>query len=123
MRIRQNPPRSPLMKVVNLELGMPTGHEALIRLASELDVARREGCKLLKIIHGYGSSGVGGEIRIAIQRRLHELAQNGQIAACIYGENWSKSDEQTWKLLAARPELKQDSHLGRRNLGITIVRL
>jgi hypothetical protein len=123
MRIRQNPPRSPLMKVVNLELGMPTAHEALIRLASELDVARREGCKLLKIIHGYGSSGVGGEIRIAIQRRLHELAQNGQIAACIYGENWSKSDEQTWKLLAGRPELKQDSHLGRRNLGITIVRL
>ncbi len=87
------------------------------------NVARREGCKFLKFIHGYGSSGVGGEIRIATQRRLHELAQNGQIAACIYGENWSKSDEQTWKLLAVRPELKQDSDLGRRNLGITIVRL
>ena len=123
MRIRHNSPRPPLMKVVNLELGMPTAHEALIRLASELDVARREGCKLLKLIHGYGSSGAGGEIRIVVQRRLLELAQNGQIAACIYGEHWSKSDEQTWKLLAARPELKRDSDLGRRNLGITIVRL
>ncbi len=123
MRTRQNPSRPSPLKVVNLEHGMPTVHEALVRLASELDIARREGGKLLKFIHGYGSSGAGGEIRISIQRRLQELAQNGQIAACIYGENWSKSDEQTWKLLAARPDLKADCDLGRRNLGITIVRL
>jgi hypothetical protein len=123
MRIRHNSPRQPLMKVVNLELNMPAAHEALVRLAAELDVARHEGCKLLKVIHGYGSSGVGGDIRLVIQRRLQELVQSGRIAGCIYGENWSKSDEQTWKLLSARPELKQDVDLGRRNLGITIVQL
>jgi hypothetical protein len=123
MRTRQHRPRPLSIKVVNLEIGMPTVHEALVRLASELSLARREGCKVLKLVHGYGSSGVGGEIRIAIQRRLHELAQNAGISACIYGENWSRSDEQTWKLLAARPELKQDADLGRRNLGITIVLL
>jgi len=109
------------MKLVNLELGKPTVHEALVRLSAELDAARREGCKMLKLVHGYGSSGAGGDIRIAIQRRLHEMAQDGQIRACIYGENWSKADDQTWKLLASYPELKQDTDLGRRNRGITIV--
>ena len=109
------------MKLVNLETGMPTVHEALVRLSAELEVARREGCKMLKLVHGYGSSGAGGDIRIAVQKRLYEMAQSGQIRACIYGENWSKTDDQTWKLLTSRPELKQDSDLGRRNRGITIV--
>ena len=109
------------MKLVNLELGRPTVHQALVRLSAELDAARREGCKMLKLVHGYGSSGAGGDIRIAVQKRLYEMAQNGLIRACIYGENWSKTDDQTWKLLASHPELKQDPDFGRRNLGITIV--
>jgi len=111
------------MKLVNLELGMPKVHEALVRLASELDVARRGGCKMLKLVHGYGSSGAGGDIRVAVQSQLSKLAQSGQIRACIYGENWSKTDDQTWKLLASHPELKQDTDLGRRNRGITVVLL
>jgi len=111
------------MKVINLETGMPTVHEAMVRLSMELAVARREGCKMLKLVHGYGSSGTGGDIRIAVQKRLYEMAQSGQIHGCIYGENWSKTDDQTWKLLTSRPELKQDSDLGRRNRGITIVLL
>ena len=58
-----------------------------------------------------------------MQRRLQELQEAGQIRACIFGENWSKADEVTWQLLRERPELKDDPHLGRRNLGITIVLL
>ncbi len=102
---------------------MPQVHEALVRLDGELAVARRENTKLLKLIHGYGSTGVGGDIRIAVQKRLGELVEAGQIRACIFGENWSKSDEQTWRLLQAQAELKSDPHLGRRNAGITIVLL
>jgi DNA-nicking Smr family endonuclease len=111
------------MKTVNLKPDLPTVHEALQRLDRELALARREKIAMLKIVHGYGSSGVGGDIRIAVQRRLHELGQNGEIRACIFGENWSKSDGQTWKLLQSHPELKNDSDLGRRNQGITIILL
>ena len=102
---------------------MPQVQEALQRLARELTHARQQKHTLLKIIHGYGSSGAGGDIRIAVQKRLHEMKQDGQIRACIFGECWSKSDEQTWGLLQARPELKSDTDLGRRNQGITIVLL
>lgn len=110
-------------KTVNLELGKPTVHEALVRLASEISTARHEGHQLLKLIHGYGSTGVGGEIRIAVQSRLRKMAESGEIRASIHGEDWSKSDEQTWRLISTCPDLKSDSDLGRRNRGVTIVLL
>jgi hypothetical protein len=100
---------------------MPSVHEALQRLDRELAVARREGLALIKIVHGYGSRGAGGDIRIAVQKRVCELVEAGQIRGCIFGENWAKSDELSWKLLQERDGLKSDCDLGRRNLGITIV--
>jgi hypothetical protein len=100
---------------------MPTVPEALQQLERELARARQAGCGVIKLIHGYGSSGAGGEIRIAAQRRLTEMAGRGEIRACIFGENWAKSDEQAWALITARSELKADADLGRRNLGITVV--
>jgi hypothetical protein len=100
---------------------MPQVQEALARLDRELGAARQQGEFLLKLIHGYGSTGVGGDIRIAVQKRLRELADNGQIRSCIFGESWSKSEQETWRLLRSHPALKSDSDLGRCNQGITIV--
>ena len=109
------------MKLVNLEAGMPTANQALLRLDHELHLARQQGTALLKVIHGYGSSGVGGELRSAIQKSLAERAATRQIRAFIAGEDWRVSDQQTWELLQRRPQLKQDADLGRRNLGISVV--
>lgn len=100
---------------------MPTVAEALQQLDRELSRARQAGSSAIKLIHGYGSSGTGGDIRIAAQKRLVEMAGRGEIRACIFGENWAKSDAVAWALINAHPELKQDTDLGRRNLGITIV--
>jgi hypothetical protein len=111
------------MKTVNLKSDMPLVREALQRLERELALARQEKATLLKVVHGYGSTGAGGEIRIAVQMRLTEMVQGGQIRGCIFGENWSKSDEAAWKLLQSHAELKSDPDLGRRNPGITIVLL
>jgi len=102
---------------------MPLVEEALQRLERELALARQQKTKLLKLVHGYGSTGAGGDIRIAVQKRLLEMAQNTGIRGCIFGENWSTSDDAAWKLLQSRPELKSDSDLGRGNRGITIVLL
>ena len=102
---------------------MPLVGEALQRLDRELGLARQGRATFLKVIHGYGSTGVGGDIRIAVQKRLLEIRESGEIHGCIFGENWSKSDDAAWKLLQAHPELKSDSDLGRGNRGITIVLL
>jgi hypothetical protein len=113
----------PRIKTINLKSDMPSVHEALRRLDREVALARQEKHSLLKVIHGYGSTGAGGDIRIAVQRRLHDLAEAGQIRDCIFGENWSKTDDATWRLLQAQSDLKSDLDLGRRNQGITVVLL
>ena len=106
---------------INLEQGMPLVQEALSEMERGLARARAEKIAVVKFIHGYGSSGVGGEIRIAVQKRLREMESAGAIRACIFGEDWSTTDAKTWALLKARPELKTDVHLARKNLGITVV--
>ena len=111
------------IKTVNLKSDMPAVQEALQRLEREIAVARQGKVVLLKVVHGYGSSGVGGDIRVAVQKRLRELVDGGQIRGCIFGENWSKSDETTWRLCQAQSGLKSDPDLGRRNRGITVVLL
>jgi hypothetical protein len=111
------------VKTVNLKSDMPLVREALQRLERELAQARQEKIKLIKLVHGYGSTGAGGEIRIAVQKRLQELLLGGHIRGCIFGENWSKSDEASWRLVESHPDLKNDSDLGRGNRGITIVLL
>jgi len=116
-------PEGHAIKTVNLKSDMPLVREALQRLERELALARQEKAKLLKLVHGYGSTGAGGDIRIAVQKRLMEMIQSGQIRGCIFGENWSKSDDAAWKLLQSQPALKNDSDLGRGNRGITIVLL
>ena len=108
---------------MNLKSDMPSVQQALQRLDREIGLARQEKHLLLKVVHGYGSTGAGGDIRIAVQRRLHELSESGEIRGCIFGENWSKSDAAAWRLLQARSELKADVDLGRRNQGITIILL
>ena len=102
---------------------MPSVSEALQRLETELALARQQKQLVLKIIHGYGSRGVGGDIRIAVQKRLREMLEAKQIRGCIFGEGWSKSRDEVWELLQVRPELKSDPDLGRCNRGITIVLL
>lgn len=110
-----------IIKTVNLKADRPSVQEALRRLEHETLLARQENQSLLKIIHGYGSTGVGGDIRIAVQKRLRELAAAGQIRGCIFGEEWSKSTDEVWRLLQERQELKSDPDLGRRNRGMTVI--
>ena len=108
---------------VNLKSDRPTVQEALNRLEHELSSARQRGHSILKIIHGYGSTGAGGDIRIAVQLRLKELAETGAVRGCVFGEDWSKANEMVWAVIQARPELKTDTDLGRGNRGITVVML
>jgi hypothetical protein len=121
MKPRRSAARGAGILEINLEEGMPRVPEAMAAMERGLARARAEKHAVVKFIHGYGSSGVGGEIRMAVQKRLREMESAGVIRACIFGEEWSTSDARTWELLKSRPELKSDQHLGRKNLGITVV--
>lgn len=110
-----------IIKTVILKEGMPSVEQARSRLNSEIQSARQSGVRALKVVHGYGSSGVGGDLRIALQATLRQMAAKREIRDCIYGENWRTSNERTWELLKQMPELKSDCDLGKGNRGMTIV--
>lgn len=110
-----------IIKTVILKEGMPSVEQARARLSGDLQAARQGGVKVLKVVHGFGSSGVGGDLRLALQATLRQMVAKQEIRECIYGENWRTSDERTWEVLKHMPELKDDSDLGKGNKGMTIV--
>jgi hypothetical protein len=111
------------IKIVNLEDGMPKLEEARLRMQHELQVARQQKYAAVKVIHGYGSSGIGGSLRIGLQKELQQLVLAGSVKSFVAGEDWRISNETAWRLLKRFPEWKQDSDLGRNNRGISIVLL
>lgn len=111
------------MKEVLIKEGMPTVDTAQKRLQEEIVIARRQGVKALKIIHGYGSSGEGGALRAALRRTLSQRKREGRIKAFVAGEKFTIFEEEARTLLDGCPELSRDSDLNRSNAGITLVLL
>lgn len=91
---------------VNLEAGRPTVAVARQLMLSRLRTARAGGVRVVKLIHGYGSSGAGGAIR-----------------AWVRGEDFSPFDADSRAILEACPPLRKDPDLIRQNHGVTFVLL
>ncbi len=108
---------------VTIKEGMPTAAEARRRLTTELDVARRKGVRVLKLIHGYGSTGVGGKLRRSLRRDLAERQAHQKLRRIVAGEAWSIFDQTARSLLDDYPELRHDPDLERGNAGVTLVEL
>jgi formylmethanofuran dehydrogenase subunit C len=100
---------------------MPFTDAAVRRMETALRSCGRN-TKLIKIIHGYGSSGAGGKIRTAVQSRLRTMKTMGQISDYIPGEEFSMFGAATQKAFDPYySELTGDKDYGRNNSGITIV--
>ena len=111
------------VRVINLEEGFPTRDQAYQKLDDGLARARKDGIAVLKVIHGYGSTGAGGVLRFAVRGFLRQRKDKGEIAAFVNGESWSSFDERSKLIFAKAPELVMDSDIGRGNKGITLVLL
>jgi ubiquitin len=114
------------VEIINLEAGMPFVKEALERFDSAFSSAQNKSIGLLKIIHGYGSSGKGGKIKIALQQKLKLMYSNQLIKSIIKGEVFSKSTNSKVhhkKLIDCYPELLETIRADTYNLGITLVEI
>ncbi|SHH57514.1 hypothetical protein SAMN02745823_00342 [Sporobacter termitidis DSM 10068] len=109
------------VKEVNIKADMPTADAAIRRITYNLNNAKMLGTKVLKIIHGYGSSGTGGKIRIEARRYLGEQKRKGFIRDFIPGEDFSIFDAATRGAFQLCDDLRRDPDLDRHNNGITIV--
>jgi len=73
---------------INLELGNPSVEDALKNMANSLLTYKRQGVKAAILIHGYGSSGVGGSIKAAIRKKLSDNSMRGIVRTYAEGEEW-----------------------------------
>ena len=109
------------IRTFNVEAGMPTLDEARRLVIEEIKRAKREGVKVLKVIHGYGSSGKGGALCVGLRKSFGLRKKEGVIKDFIAGEDFTIFDERVLNLLEAVPELRADPDLGATNEGVTIV--
>lgn len=95
----------------------------MFRLRAGLSTARRMGHRLVKVVHGYGSTGAGGAIKQAGHLFLQKELQAGRIKAWCPGEFLGAQSNRALPLLQADPKLRSDSDWGRMNDGISVVLL
>ena len=108
---------------LNIKSDMPTVDEARRRLIIELQRAKAKGAKAMKLIHGYGSTGVGGKLRDGLRSSLSRRRKEGLIQSWVAGEKWDPFDPVSQAMLDACPELARDRDIGQGNPGVTIVLL
>jgi len=108
---------------VDLEAGYPTVEEARQLLRAELEKCQKQKVVVVKIIHGYGSSGVGGALRQGIRKSLISRRKEKVVRAVVFGEKWSIFDPVARLMLDECPSLSQDRDLFNYNPGISIVLL
>lgn len=106
---------------VDIKAAMPSVAVAKQRLLARIEEAQRSGTAILKVIHGYGSSGVGGKLRVALRKLLGRLASEGKVGRIAPGETWNIFDPTAQGLLQDYEELSGDEDLGQYNAGITVV--
>ena len=110
------------IRTVNIEAGMPTVSEALRKLETQLDRARADGVRLLRVIHGWGSaSGGGGKIRTAARCWLKQQEDDGRVRSVLFGDHYTHTSPQGRDFQRRHPILRSSQRTDRENPGITFV--
>ena len=106
---------------LDLEDGMPLVEEAVSRMNMGLQELRVNREKIVKLIHGYGSTGTGGKIRTGVRGELAGMKRKKLIRDYIPGEDFGPLDAASRKLAESSTAITRDPDWGRMNHGITIV--
>jgi hypothetical protein len=109
------------LRTVNIEMDMPSLDEARRQVLAQLRQAGRDKVRVLKIIHGYGSSGRGGTLCHGLRKSFALRKKEGVIRDFIPGENFSIFNPAALDLIEAVPALRGDPDLNATNLGVTFL--
>jgi hypothetical protein len=109
------------IRTFNVEAGLPTVDEARRLVIEQIKRARREKVNVLKVIHGYGSSGTGGALCVGLRKSFRLRKKEGAIKDYIPGEDFSIFNPTVLALLEAVPVLRGDPDLGATNEGVSVL--
>ena len=111
------------LRTVNIEANRPSVAEGVSRLENELLRARHAGIRVVRIIHGWGSTGIGGRLRDACRTYLSRELKARRVKAVIPGDEYSRATHAGRELMRHCHELKAGERADIKNPGITFVEL
>ena len=107
---------------LNLESFYPTVEEALALITREIETLKlNPDTKILKVVHGYGSKGVGGKIKEALPQLLNTLKTQKKIEWWVNNSNFGVLSKNYKEYSKKYPEIILDNDLKNFNPGITII--
>lgn len=109
------------MKTLNLEKDNYTVDHALAMIEIEVEHAKKAGEVAIKVVHGYGSHGVGGAILLALRPVLVKWKRTGFIKNYFFGDKWNLFDLDTQRILQKDKSIYGDRDFYTNNPGITII--
>ena len=109
------------LKTCNIEATFPSLDEARRLVIGEIRKSKREGVRVLKIIHGYGSTGKGGTLKHGLRKSFTLRKKEGVIRDFIPGEDFTIFNPVVLELLEAVPGLRADPDLAATNEGVTVL--
>lgn len=109
------------IETINIKQDYPPADVAVALMEIEIERLAKTETLALKVIHGYGSHGVGGEIKKQAHLRLGQLKRKGLILDFIPAEQFGILARQNKYIEQNLEELIFDPDLSNYNNGITIV--
>ena len=110
-----------MLKEYNVKQNFPSVVEAIGLVEIEIDLCKKEGINLLKVVHGYGSGGSGGAICVAIKNQVKIWKKNNIIKDYLFGVEWNGLNPKAQKILIDNPDLPLDKDFNHSNMGMTIL--
>jgi len=111
------------IRSVNVEAGLPSITEGLVRLEGDIMRAKQAGIRVVRVIHGWGSTGTGGKLRDACRAFLQRQLAAKRIRSIVHGDDYSRSAVSARELMSRWPDLKASERSDTNNPGITFVEL
>ena len=109
------------IETINIKENYPPSDVAVANMELAIEAYSKTETKVLKIIHGYGSHGVGGEIKRLAQISLAMLKKQNKILNFIPGERFGEEYKHSEFIIENFPELILDADLKNYNSGLTLV--
>ena len=111
------------MKLITIDIKSEgqTVNEAIAQFLVELDAYQKGGFKVMKVIHGYGSHGVGGAIKHEFLKKCEQLKRKKTIDDYICCDKWTEKNVVRKIAINYCPDLIADGELRHLNAGCSIV--
>ncbi len=107
---------------INLEDGFPGSDEAIRRMINGISSAKQQGARAVLLIHGYGSTGVGGTNRTAVRHKLKDKSMCGLVREICPGEEWYIKKRQMLSICPRLKNYERDIILGGRGVTVVVLR-